>query len=80
MFIYFWEKAQARQGQRAEQRIQSGLCADSSRPDAGSNTNHEIMAWAKVGHSANWATQVPYIFNLWEREGEREHASECACE
>ena len=27
--------------------------------------NREIMAWAKVGHSTNWATQVPlYVYSL----------------
>ena len=43
-----------------EQRIQSGLWADSREPNVGLKlVNHEIMIWAGVGHCANWAPQVP---------------------
>ena len=46
--------------QRGGQKSRSGLCTESSKPDAGLElTNLEIMTWAKVGRSANWATQVP---------------------
>ena len=38
----------------------SRLWAVSTEPDAGLElTNGEIMTWAEVGRSTDWATQVP---------------------
>ena len=63
MFIFEKERAQAgvqKQGRRRGQRTWSGLCADSSEPDVGHELrNCEIMTWAKIRCSTDWATQVP---------------------
>ena len=46
-----------------ESEAGSRLWAVSTEPDAGLElTNHEIMTWAKIGRSTNWATQVPQDF------------------
>ena len=38
----------------------SRLQAVSTEPDTGLElTSYEIVTWAKVGHSTDWATQVP---------------------
>ena len=62
VFIYFWDSAWAGEGQRereTESEAGSKLWAVSTKPDAGLElTNHEIMTWAKVGGSTDWATQV----------------------
>ena len=67
MFIhFFWETeiqsvsggGAEREGDR-ESEAGSRLWAVSTEPDAGLKvTNHEIMAWAKVGHLTGWATQA----------------------
>ena len=56
--------------ERGEQKSWSGLCADSSEPNVGLKlTNCEIMTWADVRCSTNWATQVHLKFiYFWERE------------
>ena len=47
--------------ERGGQRIRSRLCADSSKPDAGLELmNCEIMTWAEIEGSTNWATQAPH--------------------
>ena len=44
----------------------SSLWAVSTEPDTELElTGGEIMAWAKVGHSTDWATQVPRIFDFY---------------
>ena len=66
MFIYFLRDRQSvsragaeREG-NTESEAGSRLWAVSTEPDAGLKlTNREIMTWAKVRHSTNWATQVP---------------------
>ena len=61
--IYFWERAWVGEGQRGEQRIQSGLHADNREPDVGLELiNYDIMTWATVRHSTDWATQVLQYF------------------
>ena len=48
------------EAERGGQRIQSGLCTNSSEPDVGLKLrNHEIVTWAKVRGSTDLATQVP---------------------
>ena len=65
MLIYFWERESAtgegqRERKREKQRIQSQLHADARKPDAGLKLmNLEIMTWAEVRRSTNWATQAP---------------------
>ena len=65
MFIFERERErmQAMEGQRereTESEAGSRLWAVSTEPDAGLEpTNRDIMTWAKVGHSSDWATQVP---------------------
>ena len=71
MFIYFWEreKAECVQGRGGAERegdteseAGSRLWAVSTEPDVALElTNREIMAWAEVGRSTDWATQVPLI-------------------
>ena len=69
MFIYFWDRerqsksggvvGREREGD-TESEAGSRLWAVSTEPDAGLKlTNCEIMTWAEVGHSTDWATQVP---------------------
>ena len=69
MFIYFWERQRQnasglgaeREGDtEAEAEAGSRLWAVSTEPDAGLElTSCEIMTWAEVGRSADWATQAP---------------------
>ena len=65
MFIYFWEKESMR-GRGTEREGDTELEAGSRRwvvstePNAGLElTNREIMTWADVGRSTDWATQAP---------------------
>ena len=62
MFYLFLRERESRGGaerERGKQSIWSRLCADSREPDAGLKlTNCEIMSWAQVGCSTDWATQV----------------------
>ena len=61
------EHAQAGEGQREREReIPSRLSAFSAEPDMGLElTNREIVTWAEVGRSTDWATQAPLpeVFN-----------------
>ena len=70
MFIYFWDSGwgRRRDRERGGQRIWSRLCHWQQRaqcwakPDAGPKfTNPEIMTWAKVRCSTDWATQAPLL-------------------
>ena len=83
MFIFERKTAQTGEGQR-EGETQNPKQAPGSKlsaqePDAGLEpTNCEIMTWAEVGRSTDWATQAPpkffknvYLF-LRERERERD--------
>ena len=65
MFIYFWERQNA-SGLGAESEgdteseAGSRFRAVSTEPDAGLEpTSCEIMTWAEVGRSTDWATQAP---------------------
>ena len=65
MFIYFWERQNAsglgaeRKGD-TQSKAGSSLWAASTESDAGLKpTSCEIVTWAKVGRSTNWATQAP---------------------
>ena len=72
MFVYFWDnvrdRVQAVEGQTegdTESEVGSRLWAVSPEPDTGLKlTNREIMTWAKVGHSTDWATQAPQDFSF----------------
>ena len=86
MFIYFWEREtecewgrdRDREGD-TESEAGSRHWAVSTEPNTGPEfTSHEIMTWAKVGHSTNWATQAPQCLFIFERERERDRA--CAGE
>ena len=72
MFIYLWERERERERERevwagegqkegdTESEADSRLQAVITEPDAGLElTDREIMTWAEVGHSTNWATQAP---------------------
>ena len=69
MFIYFWDRErQSMNGGGAEREgdteleAGSGLRAVSPEPDAGLElTDREIVTWAEVGRSTDWATQAPLI-------------------
>ena len=72
MFIYFWDSERQimsrvwaeREGD-TESKAGSRLWVVSTEPDAGLEPmNREIMTWAEVGHSTDWATQAPRKFNL----------------
>ena len=74
MFIYFWDRErQSMNGGGAEREgdtdseAGSRLWAVSTEPNAGLElTNCEIMTWAEVGCSTNWATQAPRQYPLYE--------------
>ena len=76
MFIYFWDRErQNMSGGRAEREgdteseAGSKLWAVSTEPDTGLElTNREIMTWAKVGRSTDWATQAPQNKNIFKVE------------
>ena len=68
MFISETETAWVGEGQRereTESEAGSQLWAVSTEPDAGLKpTNLEIVTWAEVGRSTDWATQAPcYYFS-----------------
>ena len=71
MFIYFWERQRQdvsglgaeREGD-TESEAGSRLQAVSTEPDAGLElTSCEVMTWAEVRRSIDWATQVPQIIH-----------------
>ena len=72
MFIFDRERERERdqawagEGQRegdTESKAGSSLWALSTEPDAGLEpTDHEIMTWAEVGRSTDWATQAPWTY------------------
>ena len=74
MFINFWQgerQSVSREGAEregdTESEAGSRLRAVSTEPDAGLEpTNHEIMTWAEVGCSTDWATQAPQYINSYK--------------
>ena len=79
VYSFFWETERDRAQVEEEQREREGgreseagsrLRAVSTEPDVGLElTTCEIMTWAEVGHSTDWATQAPKksIFNMKSR-------------
>ena len=72
VFIYFWDRERQsmkgggseREGD-TESEAGSRLRAVSPEPDSGLElTDREIMTWAEVGRSTDWATQVPLLFHF----------------
>ena len=68
MFIYFWDRERQSmngEGQRegdTESETGSRLWAVSTEPDAGlALMDHEIVTWAEVVRSTDWATQAPLL-------------------
>ena len=70
MFTYFWERQRQnvsglgaeREGD-TEAEAGSRLWAVSTEPDMGLElTSCEIMTWAEVGRSTDWATQAPHKY------------------
>ena len=66
MFVYFWDREteheQGRDRERGNTESEAGfrLWAVGTEPDTGLEpTDHEIMTWAKVRHTTDWATQMP---------------------
>ena len=75
MCIYFWDRERQsmsgggveREGD-TESEAGSRLWAVSTEPDAGLQlTNHEIMTWAEVGCSTDWATKAPLDVQFYMR-------------
>ena len=73
MFIYFWDRERQsmnvggseREGDTELEQAPSRLWAVSTEADAGLKlTDHEIMTWAEVRCSTDWATQVPHKLNF----------------
>ena len=64
-FIYFWDRErQSMNGggsERGRHRIWNRHQALSCQHVGLELTDHEIITWAKVRHSTNWATQVPWL-------------------
>ena len=73
MFIYFWERGRQsanRGGTERERETEpeagSRLWAISTEPDTGLKlTNREIMTWAEVSRSNDWATEVSLEYCLY---------------
>ena len=71
MFIHFlrdrdkvWTGQEQREG-NTESEAGCRLWAVSTEPDAGLKlTNREIVTWAKVRRSTDWATQAPLVFYI----------------
>ena len=75
MFFYFWQRERERERERARASMRGGgaeregdteseagsrLQVVSNEPDAGLElANREIMTWAQVRRSTDWATQAP---------------------
>ena len=69
VFIYFWDRerqSMSRGGagrereEDTEPEVGSRLWAVSTEPDAGLElTDYEIITWAEVRRSSDWATQAP---------------------
>ena len=84
LFIYFWDRErQSMNGGGAERdgdtesETGSRLWAISPEPDAGLElTSCEIMTWAEVGRSTDWATQAPPFIYFSETERDRAWAGE----
>ena len=73
MFIFERERERERMSRGGVEREKdteseagSRLWAVSTEPDVGLElANQEIMTWAEVGRSINWATQAPRILQNW---------------
>ena len=69
-FIYFWERERERERERdregdTESKAGSRLWAISPEPNVGLKPmNHEIMTWAEVRSSTDWATQEPQFITI----------------
>ena len=74
MFIYFWDRErQSMSGGGAERegdtesKAGSRLWAVSTEPNVGLKlTDREIMTWAEVRRSTDWATQAPLLGAYWK--------------
>ena len=70
MFSYFWvtesmSGGEAGVGGDTECEAGSRRWAVSTQPDSGPEpTNYEIMTWAEVRRSADWATQVSLMYDF----------------
>ena len=68
MFIFERESKWGRGRERGRQRIWSGLCADSRKPDPGLKlTNCEIITWAKIGCLTDSAPHAHAFSTFWMR-------------
>ena len=72
MFIFWERQRQNASGSGAEtegdteSETGSRLWAVSTEPDAGLKlTNYEIMTWAEVRRSTDWATQAPLKYTFF---------------
>ena len=71
VFIFETERDTAWEGEGQRKRetkseVSSRLWAVSTETVVGLKpTNHEIITWAKFGHSTDRATQVPYKFKIF---------------
>ena len=55
-----WSGGGAERGGDTESEASSRLWAVSTEPDMGLKlTDRDIVTWAEVGHSTDWATQAP---------------------
>ena len=70
--LFIFERETERESGRGREReTESGagsrLRAVSTEPDAGLElTSHEIMTWAEVGRSTNWATQALLCYHYFK--------------
>ena len=77
MFVYFWWRKTEHEwgrGRERERETQNLIQAPGSELSVQSLTrdfkltDHEIMTWAEVGHSTDWATQAPQIWTYFSAE------------
>ena len=70
MFIHFWKTESTSRGGveregETESEARSRLWAVNTEPDAELKlTDREIMTWAEVGHSTDWAPQAPFTVGI----------------
>ena len=67
IYLFLGECKQGRGRERGTGDLKQALCwqADSSEPEVGLELmNYEIITWAKVGCSTDWATQVSLFMNF----------------
>ena len=65
VYLFLRQRETEHERGRGRHRMEAGfrLWAISPEPDVGLElTDREIVTWAEVGRSTDWATQVPHLY------------------